>query len=147
MTSSVLEGPWQKHGRPRAVQATLGRAVPWWRSASVELQVEVLFFFHAGGPWHLPATSPQRTFVKDSINIGQNLRKMSRARAEVIQEWVDFDAAGSSFERGRMEANIQSICFKDPAGAPESLRNMHHGVKVKAPAVAFLVRAVTSYIY
>ncbi|WFD32352.1 hypothetical protein MSPP1_003397 [Malassezia sp. CBS 17886] len=58
--------------------------------------------------------------------------------AEVIQEWADFDANGCTFERGRMDANVQSICFKEPAGVPDSLRDPRKGVKVKAADVAFL---------
>lgn len=62
------------------------------------------------------------------------------SKAEVIQEWADLDANGASFERGRMEANIQSICFLDPAGVPESMKDRHKGVKVKSADVLTLVR-------
>lgn len=62
-----------------------------------------------------------------------------RSQAEVIQEWADFDANGASFERGRMEANIQSICFNDPAGVPASLKDKHKGLKIKGSDVLYLV--------
>ena len=62
------------------------------------------------------------------------------SKAEVIQEWADLDANGASSERGRMEANIQSICFLDPAGVPEAMKDRHKGVKVKSADVLTLVR-------
>ncbi|EST07922.1 hypothetical protein PSEUBRA_003050 [Kalmanozyma brasiliensis GHG001] len=39
----------------------------------------------------------------------------AKPQAEVIQEWADFDSAGYSFERGRMEKTVQALCFGDNA--------------------------------
>lgn len=50
------------------------------------------------------------------------------------------DANGASFERGRMEANVQSICFLEPAGVPPELKNPYQGFKAKGSDVATLVR-------
>ena len=65
-------------------------------------------------------------------------------QAEVIQEWSDFDSAGCTFERGRMEKNVQDICFKRPAGVPEALKDPRHGVKLKQADIQALVRDCTS---
>lgn len=79
----------------------------------------------------------------DSVSTGLRLLNMDKnaPKSEVIQEWADLDANGASFERGRMEANIQSICFIDPAGVPEWMKDRHKGVKVRHADVASLVRA------
>ncbi|PWN49578.1 hypothetical protein IE53DRAFT_388189 [Violaceomyces palustris] len=58
-------------------------------------------------------------------------------QAEVIQEWADYDSEGYSFERGRMEKNIQSICFEKPALLPPKPAGAS---KLKKEDVDFLVK-------
>lgn len=60
---------------------------------------------------------------------------------QVIQEWADFDSDGYTFERGRMEKNVQAICFGDnPAVYPASLASgPSGGLKLKKEDVDFLV--------
>ncbi|KAN0066538.1 hypothetical protein ACQY0O_000632 [Thecaphora frezii] len=66
---------------------------------------------------------------------------MSKPQAEVIQEWADFDSDGYTFERGRMEKNIQAICFGDsPAVLPVAIaQGPAAGLKLKKEDVDFLV--------
>ncbi|KAJ1029300.1 hypothetical protein NDA13_002551 [Ustilago tritici] len=46
----------------------------------------------------------------------------AKPKAEVIQDWADFDSAGYSFERGRMEKTVQSLCFgENAATVPASI--------------------------
>ena len=67
------------------------------------------------------------------------MSRNASSKAEVIQEWADFDANGATFERGRMEANIQSLCFHEPAGVSDEMKDRHKGVKVKGSDVTSLV--------
>lgn len=81
--------------------------------------------------------------------IGAAVRKMTTAKrtpaqTEVIQQWADMDSEGATFERGRMEANVQAICIQDPAGVPDSLKEATKGVKVKPSDVSYLVRVETN---
>ncbi|AXA52083.1 uncharacterized protein MRET_3984 [Malassezia restricta] len=66
------------------------------------------------------------------------MSRNASSKAEVIQEWADFDANGATFERGRMEANIQSLCFHEPAGVSDEMKDRHKGVKVKGSDVTSL---------
>ncbi|WFD38841.1 uncharacterized protein MJAP1_001805 [Malassezia japonica] len=50
------------------------------------------------------------------------------------------DSEGATFERGRMEANVQAICIQDPAGVPDSLKEAAKGVKVKPSDVSYLTQ-------
>ena len=72
------------------------------------------------------------------------MSRNASSKAEVIQEWADFDANGATFERGRMEANIQSLCFHEPAGVSDEMKDRHKGVKVKGSDVTSLVCALCS---
>ncbi|GAC76960.1 hypothetical protein PANT_22c00298 [Moesziomyces antarcticus T-34] len=66
---------------------------------------------------------------------------MAKPQAEVIQEWADFDSAGYSFERGRMEKTVQSLCFGDQAAVmPAHLAaGPAQGQKLKKEDVEFIV--------
>jgi hypothetical protein len=63
--------------------------------------------------------------------------------SQVIQEWADFDSAGYSFERGRMEKTVQSLCFGDQAAVmPAHLAaGPAQGQKLKKEDVEFIVSA------
>lgn len=65
--------------------------------------------------------------------------KRGAAQSEVIQQWADMDSEGATFERHRMDAQLQSICITDPAGVPDSLKDLSKGIKVKPSDVSFLV--------
>lgn len=80
------------------------------------------------------------SILKLARNLLAPLRSMSQA--EVIQEWADSDGSGASFERGRMEKNIQEICIKHPAGVPSNLRDPRKGLKLKQADIQSLVRGV-----
>ncbi|GAK63841.1 uncharacterized protein PAN0_003d2050 [Moesziomyces antarcticus] len=66
---------------------------------------------------------------------------MAKPQAEVIQEWADFDSAGYSFERGRMEKTVQALCFGDQAAVmPAHLAaGPAQGQKLKKEDVEFIV--------
>lgn len=59
----------------------------------------------------------------------------------MIQEWADFDSAGYSFERGRMEKTVQALCFGDNAATvPASIAaGPSQGQKLKKDDVEFIV--------
>ncbi|WFD04985.1 acetolactate synthase [Malassezia vespertilionis] len=59
-------------------------------------------------------------------------------KAEVIQQWADAGSEGASFERGRIDAAVKSICVEDPAGTPASLKDPRKGVKLKAADIIAL---------
>ncbi len=61
----------------------------------------------------------------------------------MIQEWADFDSAGYSFERGRMEKTVQALCFGDQAAVmPAHLAaGPAQGQKLKKEDVEFIVSA------
>ena len=63
---------------------------------------------------------------------------------QVIQEWADFDSAGYSFERGRMEKTVQALCFGDNAATvPASIAaGPSQGQKLKKDDVEFIVSGV-----
>ncbi|EPQ31945.1 uncharacterized protein PFL1_00144 [Pseudozyma flocculosa PF-1] len=65
---------------------------------------------------------------------------MSKPQAEVIQEWADADSDGYTFERGRMEKNVQAICFGDNAAVlPASIaQGPSAGLKLKKEDVDLL---------
>ncbi|KAJ1027048.1 hypothetical protein NDA18_003067 [Ustilago nuda] len=65
----------------------------------------------------------------------------AKPQAEVIQDWADFDSAGYSFERGRMEKTVQSLCFGDNAATvPASIAaGPSQGQKLKKEDVEFIV--------
>ncbi|SPO23516.1 uncharacterized protein UTRI_02195 [Ustilago trichophora] len=65
----------------------------------------------------------------------------AKPQAEVIQEWADFDSAGYSFERGRMEKTVQSLCFGDNAATvpPHIAAGPSAGQKLKKDDVEFIV--------
>lgn len=60
---------------------------------------------------------------------------------QVIQEWADFDSAGYTFERGRMEKNIQAICMGDHAASTPAhiAAGPAQGQKLKRDDVDFIV--------
>ena len=60
--------------------------------------------------------------------------------SEVIQEWADFDSEGQTFERGRMEKNVQDIAFINPAGLTEEQKDPRKGIKLKNADIQALVR-------
>lgn len=66
-------------------------------------------------------------------------RKTGAKQPEVIQQWADMDSEGATFERHRMDAQVQSICITDQAGVPEALKDASKGIKVKASDVNYLV--------
>ena len=61
---------------------------------------------------------------------------------QVIQEWADFDSAGYTFERGRMEKTVQSLCFGDNAAtmSAQIAAGPSQGQKLKKEDVDFIVR-------
>ena len=61
--------------------------------------------------------------------------------SEVIQEWADFDSEGQTFERGRMEKNVQDVGFINPAGLTEEQKDPRKGVKLKNADIQSLVRS------
>ena len=67
-------------------------------------------------------------------------RKAGVKQPEVIQQWADMDSEGATFERHRMDAQVQSICITDQAGVPDALKDTSKGIKVKASDVNYLVR-------
>nr|CDI52838.1 conserved hypothetical protein [Melanopsichium pennsylvanicum 4] len=66
---------------------------------------------------------------------------MAKPQAEVIQEWADFDSAGYSFERGRMEKTIQALCFGDNAAVLPAhiVQGPSAGQKLKKEDVDFII--------
>ena len=60
---------------------------------------------------------------------------------QVIQDWADFDSAGYSFERGRMEKTVQALCFGDNAvNVPAHIAaGASQGQKLKKEDVEFIV--------
>lgn len=122
--------------------STVAQAASWlfflWRHAGdrcLGTPLSVLGACHAScilGPL-LPERFRQHLMSRDASS-----------KAEVIQEWADFDANGATFERGRMEANIQSLCFHEPAGVSDEMKDRHKGVKVKGSDVTSLVCALSS---
>lgn len=66
----------------------------------------------------------------------------------MIQEWADFDSAGYTFERGRMEKNIQAICMGDhPASTPAHIAaGPAQGQKLKRDDVDFIVSILLSIL-
>lgn len=69
-----------------------------------------------------------------------SVRKTGAKQPEVIQQWADMDSEGATFERHRMDAQVQSICITDQAGVPDALKDTSKGIKVKASDVNYLVR-------
>ncbi|KAI3620678.1 hypothetical protein CBS9595_002645 [Malassezia furfur] len=67
-------------------------------------------------------------------------RKTGAKQPEVIQQWADMDSEGATFERHRMDAQVQSICITDQAGVPEALKDASKGIKVKASDVNYLTQ-------
>ncbi|CDW99460.1 hypothetical protein [Sporisorium scitamineum] len=69
----------------------------------------------------------------------------AKPQAEVIQEWVDFDSAGYSFVRGRMEKTVQSLCFGDNAATVPAhiAAGPSQGQKLKKEDVDFIVAEAT----
>ncbi|CBQ72217.1 conserved hypothetical protein [Sporisorium reilianum SRZ2] len=65
----------------------------------------------------------------------------AKPQAEVIQEWADFDSAGYSFERGRMEKTVQALCFGDNAATVPAhiAAGPSQGQKLKKEDVDFIV--------
>lgn len=61
------------------------------------------------------------------------------AQPEVIQQWADMDSEGATYERRRLDANVQRICITEQAGVPDSLKDANKGVKVKTSDVSYLV--------
>ncbi|WFC98873.1 hypothetical protein MYAM1_001606 [Malassezia yamatoensis] len=65
--------------------------------------------------------------------------KRSTGKPEVIQQWQDMDSDCGSFERNRLDKQIQEICVTHPAGVPDSMKNANKDIKIKASHVAYLV--------
>ncbi|KAJ9477927.1 Dihydroneopterin aldolase domain protein [Pseudozyma hubeiensis] len=65
----------------------------------------------------------------------------AKPQAEVIQEWADFDSAGYSFERGRMEKTVQALCFGDNAATVPAhvAAGPSQGQKLKKDDVDFII--------
>lgn len=68
---------------------------------------------------------------------------MSQSTREVIQEWADGEG-GYTFERGRMEAAVRLLCFKEPVSLhKDASSSTKVSQKPNKDDVEFLVRKNT----